>query len=272
MSENYENNEIQEELTVESAPIEETADQPTVEEPRRPLTRRYNKRGRRRGKYAYAAPVGFLVSLLSIVGVVAIVVNMIGYFQKKNDDTALKKELYYYLEPLLIYSPEPFGDAAKKGQDAFLNAAAYRVMMTEYIRVLRAGAEERPKYPVDENYRIAVPVKEVEAAYAALFGPKAKLSHHTIESEGVEYSEGDQCYYIPFEEEITSHEIVIDKVKQYKDRYEVRVGFVPVDAIKLDEHGERIDPTVEQATHFQTYTLTRTKTGYYIKSCKNVDK
>ena len=35
--------------------------------------------------------------------------------------------------------------------------------------LLREGAEY-PQYPVDETYRIAVPVEEVAASYAALFG------------------------------------------------------------------------------------------------------
>ena len=108
--------------------IEHTDDveveQPTEE--KRPVTRRYNKHGKRRGKFAYAAPVGFLVSLLSIVGVIAIVLGVVRFVQKQTDDTALKEELYYYLEPLLLYSPEPFDNAAKEEQDAFLNAAAYR--------------------------------------------------------------------------------------------------------------------------------------------------
>lgn len=264
MSEQIENNSIDIELSAEDTPAEES----------RPVTRRYNKRGHRRGKYAYAAPVGFLVSLLSIVGVIAIIMSVVGFIQKKNDDTALKEELYYYLEPLLIYSPEPFSDAAKQEQDAFLNAAAYRVMMAENIRMLREGAEY-PKYPVDENYRIAVPVEEIEASYAELFGKKAKLTHRTIEGSGLEYSKADDCYYVPFLEVSSGYVFVIDDVKQAKDRYEVRVGFVPVTDIKYDEHGETIAPTAEQATHFQIYTLSLTeKKGdtYFIRGCKDEKK
>ena len=261
MSEHIENtNDVVAEL-----PAEET---PAVES--RPVTRRYNKKGKRRGKYAYAAPVGFLMSLLSIVGVVAIVMSTVGYIRKLTDTTQLKEDIYYYLEPLLVYSPEPFDNAAKEEQDAFLNAAAYRVMMAENIRMLREGAEY-PKYPVDESYRIAVPVEEIEASYAALFGKKAKLSHRTIEGSGIEYSEGDKCYYIPFVEAGSGYLFVIDKVtaKRSAGTYEVRVGFVPVTDIEYDEHGVAMAPTAEQATHFQIYTLTRTKDTYFIRSCKD---
>lgn len=265
MSESIEkNNDIEVELTADT-PAEES----------RPVTRRYNKNGKRRGKYAYAAPVGFLVSILSIVGVVALIMSLVGYVQKKNDHTALKEELYYYLEPLLLYSPEPFDNAAKQEQDSFLSAAAYRVMMAENIRMLREGAEY-PDYPVDENYRIAVPVKEIQASYAELFGDKAKLTHRTIEGSGVEYSKADDCYYVPFLEVSSGYAFVIDDidVKKKASQYVVRVGFVPVTDIKYDEHGQPITPTGEQATHFQTYTLNfDKKTGdYYIVSCADEEK
>lgn len=248
-----------------SIDIELPDDLPAPEHAARP---RYNKRGKRRGKYVFAAPVGFLVSLLSIVGVVAIVMGLVGYIRDKNDNTALKDELYYYLEPLLIYSPEPFDNAAKEEQDALLNAAAYRVMLAENIRMLQTGAEY-PKYPVDENYRIAVPVEEIEDSYAVLFGEKAKLTHRTVEGSGVEYSESDGCYYIPFMQVSSGYRFVIDSVKQRANRYEVKVGFVPVADTKYDDHGEAIPPTAEDATHFQTYTLTRNKDKgtYYITSC-----
>ena len=190
-----------------------------------------------------------------------------GFIQKKTDDTALKEEMYYFLEPLLLYSPDPFDNAAKEEQDAFLNAAAYRVMLAENIRMLQEG-EEYPQYLVDEErWAIAVPVAEVEDSYATLFGKKATLTHRTIEGNALEYSEADDCYYIPFTVQPSSYVFVIDSIKKTSSKYEVRVGFVPVTDIKYDDHGEEVPPTAEQATHFQTYTLTRDGGKYYIKSC-----
>ena len=68
-------------------------------------TNRYNKRGLRRGKYRYAAPLGAFVSLLSLVGVAAIVCGIIFGVRKATDTTALKEEMYYFLEPLMLYNP-----------------------------------------------------------------------------------------------------------------------------------------------------------------------
>ena len=258
MSEQYENNNIEVDLTED-----------TPAEGKRPVTRRYNKNGKRRGKFAYAAPVGFVVSLLSIVGVIAIVMSVVGFIQQKTDDTALKEEMYYYLEPLLLYSPTAFDNAATEEQDDFLTAAAYRVMLAENIRMLREGVEY-PKYPMDEErWAIAVPVSEVEESYAALFGKKAKLTHRTIEGSALEYSEADECYYIPFTEQNSGYVFVIDSIKKTSSKYEVKVGFVPVTDVKYDEHGQSIYPSADQATHFQIYTLTRDGDSYFVTSCKD---
>lgn len=256
MSERQENNEIKAERTPSK---------------RRP---RYDKNGKRRGKYAFAAPVGFLVSLLSIVGVVAIIMSVVGYIQKKNDTTALKQELSYYLEPLLVYSPEPFSDAAKKEQDAFLSAAAYKVALAEQNRIKHEG-DDSPQYDIEQSLNCYfVPEAVVENAYRELFGSKAKLTHRSVEGSGIEYIKAEKCYLIPIGELDTGYEMVIDKIVTRKDRYEVRVGFVPKADIKYDEHGEPLEPTADQATHFQTYTLTRNrdKGTYYIKSCKDEKK
>ncbi|MBR2319380.1 MAG: hypothetical protein IKA50_01170 [Clostridia bacterium] len=242
---------------------------------KRPVTRRYNKQGKRRGKYAFAAPVGFLVSILSIVGVIAVIMSVAGYIREKRDTTALKQELYYYLEPLLVYSPEPFSDATKKQQDAFLSAACYKVMLEEQNRILHEE-DETSKYDIEQSLNCYfVPEEVVEDAYHELFGSKIQLKHRSVEDSGIEYNKTEKYYLIPIREELdTGYEMVIDEVKVRKDRYEVRVGFVPKTDIKYDEHGKAIAPTAKQATHFQTYTLTRNKDKgtYYIKSCKDEKK
>ena len=47
----------------------------------------------------------------------------------------------------------------------------------------------------------------------------------------------------------------------------VRVAYVAINDIKLDEHGNEIDPTPDQASYARTYTLVKTDTGYYVRAC-----
>ena len=249
----------------EETPAVVTEETPASADAARPVTRRYNKKGRRRGKYAYAAPLGMFISLLSIIGVVAIIMTGIGVVRNATDPTQLSEEIYYFLEPLLMYSPTPFEGVAEE-QDAFLNAAAYRVMQEEQIRMLREK-DETCAYPVDDSGRIAVPVEEVVTAYQILFGADATLTHRSIEESSLTYSEADGCYYVPFETLNNGARPVIDYVKRSMKTCEIRIGFVPQTDIGLDEHGNEVEPTVEMATYFQTYTLKLADGSYYIYSC-----
>lgn len=255
------------EETVTGAAAEPSATTETTGKPR-PVTRRYNRWGRRRGKYAYAAPLGLLISLLSIVGVVALVFAGIAAVRHASVISEEEKEsVYYFLEPVLIYTPAPFENTQETEQDAFLNAAAYRVMQAEQIRMLREG-DETCIYPVDDNGRIAVPEEEIVASYRTLFGPEAALTNRSIEDSGLEYSQGDACYYVPFETVNSGYRPVIALIQRRSSAYEVRIGYVPNTDVRLDEHGNEIEPTAEQATHFQTYTLSRNEDGsYHILSC-----
>lgn len=245
--------------------------QTTAVEEKTPKAVRYNKKGQRRGKYAYAAPLGMVISLLCVVGIVALVFAGVSGIRQLADTTDLQEEMYYYLEPVLVYTPESFENTNIAPQDAFLNAAAYKVMLAEQVRMLREG-DESSVYSVDDDGRIGVPQEEIEEAYQALFGPDAKLTHRSIEGSNLEYDDSDGTYYVPFETASTANRPVIDYVKKRASVYEVRVGYVPITDIRLDEHGKAIDPTADMATHFQTYTLTRDKKNdtYYIRSC--VDK
>lgn len=252
-----------EELTPAVVTEEVSAPQETVSA--RPITRRYNKRGRRRGKYAYAAPLGMFISLLSIIGVIAIVMAGIGAVRNATDTTQLGEDVYYFLEPLLMYSPTPF-EGVETEQDAFLNAAAYRVMQAEQIRMLKEK-DETCAYPVDDSGRIAVPVEEVVEAYQILFGADAVPTHRSIEESSLTYSEADACYYVPFETLNNGSRAVIDYVKRSMSTCEIRIGFVPLTDIGLDDRGNEVEPTPEMATHFQTYTLKQRDGVYYIYSC-----
>ncbi len=237
-----------------------------------PASDRVNKRGYRRGNNQYAALIGGLISFLSVVGALAIIAGGIFGVRKAFDTTALKEEFYYYLQPVLAYTPEPFEDIAVSEQDAFLDAAAYRVSLAEQIRMMQeqqknSSAEVVCNYAVDDQGRIAVPVEEIETAYRTLFGPDAPLTHRSVEENALTYSQADGCYYVPFNELMTNYHPVVQSIKRRSRTYTVRVGFVANNDIAIDDHGNEVPPTADMASYFQTYTFTRTGDSYYISAC-----
>ncbi len=238
-------------------------------------TARYNEDGHRRGQNKHAALIGGIITLTSLIGIIAIILGGIWWVRQASDTTELKEEFAYFLQPVLAYSPEPFDDIAKSEQDAFLDAAAYRVCIAEQIRMMQeqqknAGAEVTCKYPVDDQGRIAIPVAEIEESYRTLFGPNAKLTHRSVEANALLYNEADKCYYVPFNELMMGYQPVIESIKRTSRTYTVRVGFVANNDIAIDDHGNQVEPTADMAAYFQTYTFTRVdKDTYYISACKH---
>ena len=226
--------------------------------------------------------LGLVISALAIVGAVSIISSCVTAIKESLDTTYLHEEMYYYLEPLMYYAPDPFTDGAKNPQDAFLTASAYRVINAERIRMAR-DKDEFTQYPVDDYSRIGVPVSEIEEAYKALFGPDAVPDHAGLESKRLdtdtteedkytrlEYDESENCYWIPYFFPSALERAIVLSVEEDSDQYVVRLGFVPTSDIEINKYGQEVEPTESMATHFMTYTLRRMENGsYYIHACKD---
>ena len=55
-----------------------------------------------------------------------------------------------------------------------------------------------------------------------------------------------------------------DTLKKKGDTYTLRVGYVSVMDIGVDEKGDTIPPTADMAKYFQSYTIQKTDTGWML--------
>ncbi len=224
---------------------------------------RVSKYGNRRGRYKWAAPVGFLMSLFAVLGVVAVVATGVSMVRDLMDDTDLREEMHYFLQPLTTYNPLPeFSDVNEDDYDELLRAALWRITEAERIRMLREK-DDTTAYELDNNGRLIVPVAEVEASYKYLFGDGAVLNHRTLGEDDVEYDEATSHYYVPFNFVNSAYQPLIDTIYRTGDEYQVRVAYVPVDALEVDERGNTIEPTPDMAVEAQIFVLKRVD-GHFI--------
>lgn len=207
----------------------------------------------------YAAPLGFLVLLFALIGVISTVVTTIGWIIKAHDDTALRQELYTFLDPVMQFCPSEFDSVnTTEDTDPLLLAAVYRVSEAERIRQLRERDEECA-YPVEETqYRMIVPQTTIEDSYRYLFG-EATLSHRTIGD--VEYKTENSCYYVPMSINTSGYTPVFGKITHKKDIYTVRVAYVSNADIQYDERGNALAPTVDMAKYSQRYAVRNNDDG-----------
>lgn len=224
---------------------------------------RVSKYGYRRGRYKWAAPVGFIMSLLAIIGVVAVVATGFGFVRDLMDDSDLREEIYYFLQPLTTYNPVPeFETVNEDDYDELMRAAVWRITEAERVRMLREK-DDNTIYDLDGNGRLIVAVSEVEASYRYLFGNEAVLKHRTLGEDDVEYSESNDCYYIPFSFTNVLHQPVIDSITRNGADYQVRVAYVSINDLEVDEHGNTVDPTPDMADYAQIFVLKRVD-GHFI--------
>ena len=242
------------------------------EETREPIAEEVpvSVRVKRHRRIRYAAPLGFLVLLFALIGVISVVITAIGWIVQANDDTALREELYTFLDPVMQFCPSEFDSVdVTEDADPLLLAAVYRVSEAERIRQLRERDEECA-YPVEETqYRMIVPQTTIEESYRYLFG-EAALTHRTIGD--VEYKTENNCYYVPMTINTSGYKPVLGKITHKKDVYTVQVAYVSVADIQYDERGNAIEPTVDMAKYSQRYTVRQNDDGGWTLLSVSADK
>ncbi len=215
----------------------------------------------KRRRIRYAAPLGFLVLLFAVIGVISVIVGTVQGIIKANDDTQLREELYTFLDPVMQFCPSDFESVETVAEaDPLLLAAAYRVSETERVRQLREK-DDKCAYPVEETlYRMIVPQATVEEAYRFLFGEDATFTHRTIGD--VEYHADNACYYVPMSINTSGYVPVIGKITHRKQVYKVQVAYVANGDIEYDARGNAVDPTVDMAKYSQWYSVEKTDKGW----------
>ena len=215
------------------------------------------KRHRRRW---YAAPLGFAILLLAVIGLVSLIVLAVRGIQSSRNTDELCQQVYGFTYPLAIQNPSAFSDPANEHQDALMLAAIWRVTNNEVIRQKQLP-DSPARYEKDDLGRWVIPISEISVAYSELFGAQAIPYCHTIGEAGTagayEYSLTRSCYYVPASN--ASHSAytpVVDTVRRSGDTITARIGYVRNDQLTYDPAGQAIPPSADLATYTQTYTIT----------------
>ena len=236
---------------------------------------RYTRRGRRRGRHRFAAPLGLLVLLLAATGVVALVIFGVQAIQKSQDDTALREELMDFLNPVIQFIPDPFEDVNDDPQDSLMLAAIWKLTDAERIRQIREKDDESI-YPIDDEGFMLIPLKTVTDSYASLYGKDAVPQLKSIGEPDTfmyyEYDAENQTYRVPFSVSNSAYTPVLDTLKKKGDRYSLRIGYVSAENIGIDEKGNLVDPTPDQADFFQIFHVQKNGEGWMLTAVEETSR
>lgn len=232
-----------------------------MDEPIRENVTPVRRKRRKKRVLRYGAFLGFVVLVFAVVGVISTIVGMVGLIGRWTDDSALREELSLFLSPVMEAYPPEFDDAGTiDKQDALVLSAVYSVARAEEIRQLREK-DTVCRFTLAEDGRMTVPKKDIEAAFANLFGDKTIRAHKTLREGVVDFDEDKQCYYVERTFTVSDFLPVIDTVKEKNDVYTVRVLYVHKDDIAYDARGAAIAPTAKEGKFPQQYRVRREEDG-----------
>lgn len=212
---------------------------------------------------AWAFPLGLLIILLVIAGVIAIVgagVNGIKSIADKRE-TELKEEYQAFIAPLIMNDPAPFDDLSQADIGQLMEAAIWSL--------LRSGLEP-DEYVYDESGYMLIPQADVEKQFVSLFGTEVEPQHETISGYGYEfaYDAATKTYRIPVTGIDQLYTAQIYDIEQKGSVTYLTVGYIASGQWWQDAQGNIVAPEPDK---YMRITLRENGDGYYISALQAAD-
>ena len=237
-----------EETPAEAAAPAEKAEEPAQKKPRK-----------KRGKHRYAAPVGGAYILLALIGVIAVIYGAVQLYGKLTDNSKLLRQIERQIQPVMMFDPVPFDNIRDVDNKVLVKTSIWSCMYSD----------KRGSYTYDDNGMILIPVSDVEVAAVKLYGPEVKLTHTSLDEDGISYTYDaeNNVYRVPMMAQGGYYTPMVVDMQKNGDVYEVTVGYVaPGASWTTTEDGDSYTPTPDK---YMIYRMKKEDGEYYIVSIKD---
>ena len=139
--------------------------------------------------HKWAFPVGLIIVLLAVVGLVFIIVSSARGIGKAFDNSKQLEEYNKLLRPVVMNDPANFDDVTIADKAQLADIAIWSILTDELT-------PQKYEY-TDEG--MVIPAKDVEEKFHELFGSETEMSHATIEGYGYTFTfdSAAENYVIP---------------------------------------------------------------------------
>ena len=251
-----------EEVPAEAAPTEQPAEEPpaeaaaSAEKAEEPAQKKPRKK---RGKHRYAAPVGGAYILLALIGVIAVIYGAVQLYGKLTDNSKLLRQIERQIQPVMMFDPVPFDNIQDVDNKVLVKTSIWSCMYSD----------KRGSYTYDDNGMILIPVSDVEVAAVKLYGPEVKLTHTSLDEDGISYTYDaeNNVYRVPMMAQGGYYTPMVVDMQKNGDVYEVTVGYVaPGASWTTTEDGDSYTPTPDK---YMIYRMKKEDGEYYIVGIKD---
>ena len=237
-----------EEVPAEAAASAEKAEEAAQKKPRK-----------KRGKHRYAAPVGGAYILLALIGVIAVIYGAVQLYGKLTDNSKLLRQIERQIQPVMMFDPVPFDNIQDVDNKVLVKTSIWSCMYSD----------KRGSYTYDDNGMILIPVSDVEVAAVKLYGPEVKLTHTSLDEDGISYTYDaeNNVYRVPMMAQGGYYTPMVVDMQKNGDVYEVTVGYVaPGASWTTTEDGDSYTPTPDK---YMIYRMKKEDGEYYIVGIKD---
>lgn len=139
--------------------------------------------------HKWAFPVGLIIVLLAVVGLVFIVMCSVKGIGKAFDNSKKIEEYNKLLRPVVMNDPATFDDVTIADKTQLTDIAIWSILVDELTP---------QKYEYNDDGMV-IPAEDVEQKFHELFGSQTEIAHSTIEGYGYTFTYDSQAntYSIP---------------------------------------------------------------------------
>ncbi len=205
--------------------------------------------------------LGLIILIFAVVGIVLTAlwgINLVTGSDEKTNEFASYNE---FLSPVAAVDADPFDDITAADREQLLGAAIWSILSNE---------STPDTYPYKGGYML-IPVKDVESAYMAIFGPETAqtLKHMTVQGYNCtfEYDATNAVYKIPVTTISPVYTPQVTAVERSGTSLVVTVNYLAAESWIRDEEGNFVAPDADKVMQI---TLREISGSYYIGAIQTV--
>ncbi|MCQ2487930.1 MAG: hypothetical protein MJ143_01465 [Clostridia bacterium] len=205
----------------------------------------------------WAKPLGLLVILLAIVGIIFIIITIVNSITAKAE-LKKKTEMQNFqkmLVPVVMNDIDDFDDITKADMSQLIEASVWAIIK---------GDVATDQYEVEDGL-ILYPATEVEAKFVSLFGAERDIEHKTVSSAGFEftYDEEKGAYKAPITGVDPTYTPRVIDITEKSNTVILTVAYLSGSGFEQAENGDIVEPTPSK---YVKVTLRQKGKGYYISA------
>lgn len=206
----------------------------------------------------YAAPVGVVVLIFAVIGVISVIVGSINFTRGILDNTKEKQKFERLIRPIVMLDPPEIESPQNLDPLMLLESSIWSALQDM----------DRDAYTYDDIGRIMVPQTDVDLAASKLYGSQIQLEHKSFSDYDVNYIYDDQLslYYVPTQVNFLVYSPRVEKISKKGDVLQLRVGYIPPTSWTMDFDGNKYEPPAEK---YRIYEMKKEKGNYVLVAIRN---